>query len=56
MNYPFGDEAVTLTTKSYAIRSTITGKCLLRGKGISEWMMKDDDKQKSRSKWNCNDR
>jgi len=41
LRYAFADEFVTLALKTYALRSTITGKCLLKGKGIPEFMLKN---------------
>ena len=39
LRYPFADDMVTLALKSYALRNTFTGRYLLKGKGIPEWMM-----------------
>jgi hypothetical protein len=35
---------ITLALKSYALKNTYTGKFLLKGKGIPEWMVGNEDK------------
>ena len=39
LRYEFFDEFVTVALKTYAIKSNITNRFLLKGKGIPEWMV-----------------
>lgn len=56
LEYPFADEIVCLALKSYAIRSTHkTGKTMIRGKGIPQWMISGSGDDK-RCKWNNNEK
>jgi hypothetical protein len=56
LRYPFADEMVTLALKSYALRNTMTGKCMLKGKGIPEWAMSNKTHLLERAQWNNNHR
>ena len=45
----------TLCLKTYAMKNTMTGKFILKGKGIPEWMM-NKPSMLARAKWNGNER
>lgn len=40
LKYTFADEFVTLCCKSYALKSNYTGVCLLKGKGIPNYLFR----------------